>query len=114
MPIELASGIIGNFINGELWGRHRPTRRPARRGVPQSGSAIPRHRAAGAVALEELLLFVFRLVVRGPGHADRQGVGGLSRRLAMIRFIAEYFREPDGFLDLRAWTSARASGRACR
>ncbi|MFZ4757682.1 MAG: prolipoprotein diacylglyceryl transferase, partial [Burkholderiaceae bacterium] len=41
VPLGLASGRLGNFINGELWGR--ATDLPWAMVFPQSGTAIARH-----------------------------------------------------------------------
>lgn len=42
IPLGLAAGRLGNFINGELWGR--PTDVPWAMIFPQSGDGLPRHR----------------------------------------------------------------------
>ena len=41
VPLGLAAGRVGNFINGELWGR--PTEVPWAIVFPQSGSFVGRH-----------------------------------------------------------------------
>jgi phosphatidylglycerol:prolipoprotein diacylglycerol transferase len=43
VPTGLASGRIGNFVNGELWGRAADPSLPWAMVFPQSGSALPRH-----------------------------------------------------------------------
>jgi phosphatidylglycerol:prolipoprotein diacylglycerol transferase len=43
VPTGLASGRIGNFINGELWGRFADPSLPWGMVFPQSGSPLPRH-----------------------------------------------------------------------
>jgi phosphatidylglycerol:prolipoprotein diacylglycerol transferase len=43
VPLGLASGRVGNFINGELWGRFAPPELPWAMVFPQSGSMLPRH-----------------------------------------------------------------------
>ena len=53
------SGRIGNFINGELWGRAADPSLPWAMVFPQSGSMLPRHPSQlYQFALEGLLLFV--------------------------------------------------------
>jgi phosphatidylglycerol---prolipoprotein diacylglyceryl transferase len=42
IPTGLASGRIGNFINGELWGRVADPSLPWAMVFPQSGRALPR------------------------------------------------------------------------
>ncbi len=59
VPTGLASGRIGNFINGELWGRAADPSLPWAMVFPQSGSDMPRHPSQlYQFALEGLLLFV--------------------------------------------------------
>lgn len=103
VPTGLASGRIGNFINGELWGRAADPSLPWAMVYPQSGVPIPRHPSPlYQFALEGLLLFVLLwLYARKP-----RGVGQVSGMFligyGVFRFIAEYFREPDAFLGLLA------------
>ena len=59
VPTGLAAGRIGNFINGELWGRFSSADLPWGMVFPQSGSPLPRHPSQlYQFALEGLLLFV--------------------------------------------------------
>jgi len=112
VPVGLACGRIGNFINGELWGREAPASLPWAMIFPQSGTAIPRHPSPlYQFALEGLTLFVLLwLYSRRPSAhtaADGSRVWGKVSGLFMLgygvfRFVAEYFREPDDFLGLLA------------
>ena len=43
VPTGLAAGRVGNFINGELWGRYSDPSLPWGMVFPQSGSMLPRH-----------------------------------------------------------------------
>ena len=43
VPTGFAAGRIGNFINGELWGRFASPELPWAMVFPQSGSTLPRH-----------------------------------------------------------------------
>ena len=104
VPTGLASGRIGNFINGELWGRPADPSLPWAMVFPQAGpEMIPRHPSPlYQFALEGLLLFVLLwLYARKP-----RGLGQVSGMFligyGVLRFIAEYFREPDAFLGLLA------------
>ena len=57
VPLGLAAGRLGNFINGELWGR--VTDVPWGMVFPQSGSMLPRHPSQlYELAAEGLLMFV--------------------------------------------------------
>ena len=103
VPVGLASGRIGNFINGELWGRAADPSLPWAMVFPQSGSALPRHPSQiYQVLLEGLLLFVllwwYARKERAPGQVGAAFLTGYG----VFRFVAEYFREPDGFLGLLA------------
>jgi phosphatidylglycerol:prolipoprotein diacylglycerol transferase len=103
VPTGLASGRIGNFINGELWGRFADPSLPWAMVFPQSGSPLPRHPSQiYQFLMEGLLLFVLLWIYarkpRGPG----QVAGAFLFGYGVFRFIAEYFREPDSFLGLLA------------
>ena len=103
VPTGLAAGRVGNFINGELWGRFSSPDLPWGMVFPQSGSMLPRHPSQ-----------VYQFLLEGPA-ALRAAValraqGAQARRVSAVfligygvmRFIAEYFREPDDFLGLLA------------
>jgi phosphatidylglycerol:prolipoprotein diacylglycerol transferase len=103
VPVGIASVRIGNFINGELWGRAADPSLPWAMVFPQSGTAIARHPSQlYQAALEGLLLF---LVLWWYGRRPR-GLGQVSGAFlvgyGVLRFVAEYFREPDSFLGLLA------------
>jgi len=104
VPTGLASGRIGNFINGELWGRAADPGLPWAMVFPQAGpDMVPRHPSPlYQFLLEGLLLFVLLwLYARKP-----RGIGQVSGVFligyGVLRFIAEFFREPDAFLGLLA------------
>ena len=103
VPTGLASGRIGNFINGELWGREADPSLPWAMVFPQSGLAVARHPSQlYQFALEGLLLFA---LLWWYGRRDRpmgQVSGAFLMGYGAFRFIAEYFREPDAFLGLQA------------
>ncbi len=103
VPTGLASGRIGNFINGELWGRAADPSLPWAMVFPQSGSAVPRHPSQlYQFALEGLLLFGLLWVYARRPHATGRVSGAFLMGYGLFRFIAEYFREPDSFLGLLA------------
>jgi phosphatidylglycerol---prolipoprotein diacylglyceryl transferase len=103
VPTGLASGRIGNFINGELWGRPADPSLPWAMVFPQSGTPEPRHPSQlYQFALEGILLFVILwLYARHPRPTGRVSAAFLIG-YGTFRFIAEYFREPDSFLGLLA------------
>lgn len=101
VPVGLAAGRLGNFINGELWGR--PTDLPW--GMVFAGAdGIPRHPSQlYQFALEGLALFallwVFTARPRPAGQASALFLTGYG----IFRFVAEFAREPDSFLGLLAF-----------
>jgi len=98
VPPGLAFGRLGNFINGELWGR--PTDVPWAMIFPKVDN-LPRHPSQlYEFALEGVLLFALLwLYARKP-----RPVGAVSGAFLIgygsFRFIAEFSREPDDFLGL--------------
>ena len=101
VPTGLAAGRIGNFINGELWGRFSSPDLPWGMVFPQSGSMLPRHPSQTyPFLIEGLLLFVLlRLYARKPRKLGEVSAAFLVG-YGVFRFIAEYFREPDDFLGI--------------
>jgi phosphatidylglycerol:prolipoprotein diacylglycerol transferase len=101
VPLGLAAGRIGNFINGELWGRAADPSLPWAMVFPQSGSDLPRHPSQlYQFGLEGVLLFA---LLWWYGRMPRQRgavAGAFMAGYGAFRFIAEYFREPDSFLGL--------------
>jgi phosphatidylglycerol---prolipoprotein diacylglyceryl transferase len=103
VPTGLAAGRIGNFINGELWGRAADPGLPWAMVFPQSGTQVPRHPSPlYQFALEGLLLFVLLWIYARKPRALGQVSGAFLFGYGVLRFGAEYFREPDSFLGLQA------------
>ena len=99
VPTGLASGRIGNFINGELWGRPADAALPWAMVFPQSGTDVPRHPSQlYQFALEGLLLFALLWLYARRPRATGQVSGLFLLGYGIFRFAAEYFREPDAFL----------------
>lgn len=103
VPVGLACGRVANFINGELWGRLADPQLPWAMVFPQSGLMQPRHPSQlYQFALEGLLLLAllwwYGRKPRGLGQVS----GAFLMGYAVLRFVAEYFREPDAFLGLLA------------
>jgi phosphatidylglycerol:prolipoprotein diacylglycerol transferase len=99
VPTGLAAGRIGNFINGELWGRAADPALPWAMVFPQSGSTLARHPSQlYQFALEGLLLFALLWwFARRPRPLGRVSAAFLVG-YGVLRFVAEWFREPDAFL----------------
>lgn len=105
VPLGLAAGRFGNFINGELWGRVAdPAAWPWAMVFPNARDGLPRHPSQlYQFALEGLALFVLLWLVSGKQR--RPGVIGAWFLVGygVFRFIAEFAREPDEFLGLLAF-----------
>lgn len=98
-PAGLFFGRVGNFINGELWGRVMTSNLPWGMVFPQSGTMLPRHPSQIYEMLGEgiILLIILWLFASKP-RKNGQISGLFLISYGMIRFIIEYFREPDSFL----------------
>ena len=99
VPLGLAAGRIGNFINGELWGRSTDV--PWAIVFPQSGTSLGRHPSQlyefflEGIALF-LILWFFSRIKRPTGVISGLFLVGY----ASFRFIVEFMREPDAHLGL--------------
>src|SRR3990170_4842602 len=98
VPPGLAFGRLGNFINGELWGR--PTGVPWGMVFPNVDGLPPHPPQLYEFALEGVLLFTLLwLYARKPRPAG--AVSGLFLiGYGSFRFLVEFTREPDDFLGL--------------
>ncbi|MBL8472973.1 MAG: prolipoprotein diacylglyceryl transferase [Rhodocyclaceae bacterium] len=95
VPTGLAAGRVGNFINGELWGRPASPDLPWAMIFPNV-DAIPRHPSQLYQAgLEGLLLFLL-LWLYAAAPRRRGTVSALFLiGYALLRMFAEFFRNPD-------------------
>ncbi len=98
VPLGLAAGRLGNFINGELVGR--VTSGPWAMVFPQV-DALPRHASQlYQLALEGVLLFVVLWAYANRPRPMGAVSGLFLAGYGTLRFIAEYAREPDSFLGM--------------
>lgn len=96
VPIGLGFGRIGNFINGELYGR--ATDVPWAMIFPQGGM-IPRHPSQLYEAfLEGFLLFVILWGLKRKKLPKGSMLAFFIIFYSFFRFIVEFFREPDAHL----------------
>lgn len=96
VPLGLAAGRIGNFINGELWGRVADPSLPWAMIFPQSGDMQPRHPSQlYHVGLEGLALFALLWLWTATPRATGAASGAFLIGYGTLRFITEFFREPD-------------------
>ena len=98
VPFGLMFGRLGNFINGELWGR--PTDLPWAMVFPMVDN-IPRHpsqiyQLLGEGVLLGTVLWIYSSKQRRVGQVSGLFLLGYG----ICRFLAEYAREPDAFLGL--------------
>jgi phosphatidylglycerol:prolipoprotein diacylglycerol transferase len=93
VPLGLAAGRLGNFINGELWGRI--TQVPWGMVFPQAGPE-PRHPSPlYEFFLEGIVLFII-LWWFSAKPKPRMAVSGMFLLCyGVFRFFLEFFRQPD-------------------
>ncbi|WVN42410.1 prolipoprotein diacylglyceryl transferase [beta proteobacterium MWH-UniP1] len=102
VPFGLAAGRLGNFINGELWGRPvESTGLPWAMVFPQAGDGIARHPSQlYQMGLEGITLFVLLWWFSSKPRPVGAVSGTFLFGYGVFRFLAEFAREPDGFLGL--------------
>jgi phosphatidylglycerol:prolipoprotein diacylglycerol transferase len=102
VPVGLGAGRIGNFINGELWGK--PTEVPWGMVFPQAPDALARHPSQlYQFALEGVLFFII-LWWFSAKPRPRMAVSGLFLICyGVFRFAVEFVREPDAQLGYLAF-----------
>jgi len=100
VPIGLATGRLGNFINGELPGR--PTDLPWGMWFPQhDATPLARHPSQlYQFAGEGLLLFAILWIYSSKPRPVGAVSGAFLVGYGTLRFLAEFTRQPDDFLGL--------------
>jgi phosphatidylglycerol:prolipoprotein diacylglycerol transferase len=102
-PPGLFFGRLGNFINGELWGR--PTDVPWAMVFPgPAAGGVPRHPSQlYEAALEGVVLFalLWWFASRMPPRGSVTGLFLLG--YGVFRFLVEFTRQPDAHLGFIAW-----------
>jgi phosphatidylglycerol---prolipoprotein diacylglyceryl transferase len=105
VPLGLAAGRIGNFINGELWGRVAEASLPWAMAFPQSGDLQPRHPSQlYHVGLEGLALFAILWLFTARARPRGAASGVFLIGYGTFRFITEFFREPDAGIFGQSYT----------
>jgi len=94
-PLGLGFGRIGNFINGELYGR--VTQVPWGMIFPKGGGSLPRHPSQlYESALEGGVLFLILWLCKDSKRLPNGGLLALFLAIyGAFRFFVEFFREPD-------------------
>jgi len=99
VPLGYTFGRIGNFINGELWGR--VTTVSWGMYFPLDPTQNLRHPSQLYEALlEGIVLFIVMWLIRKKTKFDGFLLGIYIFGYGLARFIAEFFREPDYNVDL--------------
>lgn len=94
VPIGLAFGRVGNFINGELWGR--PTDIPDWGMIFPYVDMQPRHPSQlYECFFEGIVLFIIMWLFTAKPRPVRATSGVFLVGYGCFRFILEFFREPD-------------------
>ena len=95
VPLGLAAGRIGNFINGELWGRAADPALPWAMLFPWVDD-VPRHPSQLYQAgLEGFVLFVCLWIYSSRKRPRGAVSGAFLIGYGVLRWVAEYFRTPD-------------------
>jgi phosphatidylglycerol:prolipoprotein diacylglycerol transferase len=101
VPLGLGAGRLGNFINGELWGR--PTDLPWGMVFPFVDK-LPRHPSMLYEFLLEGVLFFIILWLFSSRPRPTMAVSGLYLICyGVFRFVVEFVREPDANLGYLAF-----------
>ncbi len=95
VPLGLMAGRIGNFINGELWGRVADAALPWAMVFPQIDAQARHPSQLYQAGGEGLLLFLILWVYSSRQRATGAISGAFLVGYGTLRFVAEYFREPD-------------------
>lgn len=100
IPLGLAMGRIGNFINGELWGR----KTDVAWGMifPMSDGAVRHPSQLYQMALEGFSLFVILWFFSSKKRPEGQVTSVFLMGYGIFRFLVEYTREPDDYLGFLA------------
>jgi phosphatidylglycerol---prolipoprotein diacylglyceryl transferase len=98
VPLGLAFGRLGNFINGELWGK--PTDVPWAfivNGIPRHASQLYQAALEGVA----LFLILWFYSARNPPRMAVSGMFGVG--YGVFRFVAEFVRLPDAHIGYLAF-----------
>ena len=108
VPLGFFFGRLGNFINGELWGRVASADLPWSMIFPQAGDGVPRHASQLYEATLEGLVLFFVVWIYSIKKRPAGAVSGLFLfGYGLARFVVEFFREPDSYLGLQALDLSR-------
>ncbi|MCF6775953.1 prolipoprotein diacylglyceryl transferase [Thiotrichales bacterium 19X7-9] len=93
VPLGLLFGRIGNFINGELWGRVTDSSFAM---IFPTGGPLPRYPSQLIEALlEGVVLFIILWIISMKPRQRLIISANFALFYGLFRFIAEFFRQPD-------------------
>ena len=99
VPLGLGAGRIGNFINGELWGRAAPVDLPWAFRFPRDSQNLLRHPSQlYEFILEGLVLFMIVWWFSSKPRPQKAVAGLFILGYGSFRFFVEFFRQPDAHL----------------
>ena len=101
VPVGLGAGRLGNFINGELWGR--PTELPWGMVFPFVDQQARHPSMLYEALLEGLLLFIILWVYSSKSRPLRAVSGMFMLFYGLFRFGVEFVRQPDAHLGFIAF-----------
>jgi len=101
VPLGLLTGRIGNFINGELWGR--PTDLPWGMVFPHVDTQARHPSQLYEAALEGVLLFLILWIYSRKPRPLMAVSGQFLIWYGLFRFLVEFVREPDAHLGFIAF-----------
>lgn len=102
VPVGLGLGRLGNFIGQELWGR--PSDVPWAMVFPDDPLQLARHPSQlYQFAMEGVLMFTLLYWFSAQPRPTRAVSGVFSLSYGVVRFIAEFFREPDQHIGFQAF-----------
>jgi phosphatidylglycerol:prolipoprotein diacylglycerol transferase len=101
VPLGLAAGRMGNFINGELWGR--PTEVPWGMVFPHVDHLARHPSQLYQFALEGVALYALLWWYSSKPRPVGAVSGMFLAGYGTLRFAVEFTREPDAFLGLLAF-----------
>jgi len=98
LPLGYTFGRLGNFINGELYGRE--TTSPLGMYFPGASGTLRHPSQLYEAVLEGILIFIILWFVRNAPKLRGTLFGWYIILYAATRFVVEYWREPDTHLGL--------------
>lgn len=101
VPLGLGAGRIGNFINGELWGKVSDV--PWAMVFPSAGPELRHPSQLYQFALEGVALFIVLWIYSRKPRPTMAISGMFSVCYGSFRFLVEFIRLPDPQLGYIAW-----------